>query len=71
MSFEDIVQGGAQVMGRLAGRGFCVGPSPQQLALFDRFIQSCRSLPLPVYLMADAMGFVSEDMAFYMVMSPL
>ncbi len=62
--FEDIVQSGAQVVGKLADRGFCVGSSPQQFALFDRFLQRCRSLPLPVYLMADAMGFVSEDMAF-------
>ncbi|PRW39426.1 hypothetical protein CSC04_0037 [Enterobacter roggenkampii] len=35
--FEDIVQSGAQVVGKLADRGFCVGSSPQQFALFDRF----------------------------------
>lgn len=62
--FEDIAQRCPQVIGKLAGRGFGVGSSPQQLALFERFLQGCRNLPLPVYLMADAMGFVSEDMAF-------
>lgn len=38
--FEDIVQSGAQVVGKLADRGFCVGSSPQQFALLTVFFSA-------------------------------